>query len=162
MVQMINIGYGAYRKCAQVGVRTVMQPIIARRRVIETIAALGILTTVMPVLALAGTKGMCLRQSEVERLIYFLRNRKGAQAIGRIYLQSFPQEADVQYLLHAILSRNESIRRVTAYGRKGDVLASLRELIGNDFAEGRTVCVDGWILSQTEARLCSLTCFVSY
>ena len=39
--------------------------------------------------------------------------------------------------------------------RKG-LLQSLHERISQDFAEERIVIVDGWILSQTEARLCVL------
>lgn len=31
---------------------------------------------------------------------------------------------------------------------------AIRQDIRTDYAEGRTVCVDGWILSVTEVRLC--------
>ena len=36
-----------------------------------------------------------------------------------------------------------------------EVLERLREQISADFANGRTVSVGGWVLSETEARLCA-------
>lgn len=134
---------------------------IERRRLIETIATIGILTTCAPVFALAGTRGTCWKCLGTRRLVSFLRHRKGVQAIGRSYLQLYPQEADAEHLFRTILNRNEDIWNALASGGASDIRASIRTLIVNDFAESRTVCLEGWILSQTEVRLCGLTCLVS-
>ena len=37
-----------------------------------------------------------------------------------------------------------------------DLAAALDQKIGEDFASGNTVMIDGWILSVTEARQCAL------
>jgi hypothetical protein len=41
-----------------------------------------------------------------------------------------------------------------------DTLMKVRELIRADYDASRTICVDGWILSRTEARLCVLSLYV--
>jgi hypothetical protein len=34
--------------------------------------------------------------------------------------------------------------------------SSVRDLVRDDFARGRTIVIDGWVLSVTEARQCAL------
>jgi len=55
-------------------------------------------------------------------------------------------------LLHSVGSGRRDVPEMM---RKG-LLQSLHERISLDFVEERIVIVDGWILSQTEARLCVL------
>jgi len=53
-------------------------------------------------------------------------------------------------------SENDQARLRAAIGASHRTQASLEELIKADFAEGRTVVVNGWLLSATEARQCAL------
>jgi len=46
--------------------------------------------------------------------------------------------------------------RAAASDATGDVPKRLRLCIQEDFTAGRTVNVDGWILSETETRICAL------
>ena len=64
---------------------------------------------------------------------------QSAAAVGEAYLSGHPQEADATLLAGAL-----------APG--GDV----RHQVRADFAAGRVVRVDGWLLALTEARLCAL------
>jgi hypothetical protein len=76
-----------------------------------------------------------------------------AQSLGRIYLATHLDEAD-SGVLTAMLFPSPMGRRRTGGARAARRhLASARR---NDFAEGRIAVVDGWILSQTEARVCAL------
>jgi hypothetical protein len=84
------------------------------------------------------------------RLVGIFREPASARAIGRAYLRQAPEEADAARLLALIhpgdcaaLSASELRRAVAARQRA-------------DFAAGRTVLLDGWVLSRTEARLCAL------
>lgn len=71
-----------------------------------------------------------------------------AEEIGESYLEGHPEEADQDYLANAIQRRCDQ--------RKAKKRCGLDSQIRMDFASDRTVCVDGWILSRTEARLCAL------
>jgi hypothetical protein len=72
--------------------------------------------------------------------------------LGRSYLQDHPGEADQKWLETTIA--DSCPRREAVHDRQNyhDVGAQIR----SDFACGRTVDVNGWILSRTEARLYAL------
>lgn len=78
--------------------------------------------------------------------------------IGAAYLEDHPAEATPDRLVAAIVSRlsrgaGTSGKR-TLYAWSPERLAAL---IQSDFAQGRTVRVEGWVLSRTEAQLYALT-----
>jgi hypothetical protein len=68
--------------------------------------------------------------------------------IGLRYRAATPVENTADALRSAISSGHRL--RVPFVG------ASLNDQIRDDFADGRTVIVDGWVLSVTEARQCAL------
>ena len=94
------------------------------------------------------------------KLANVFHDRKSATVIGLEYLRSTPMEADPRQLTNLICSRWQ--------GRYDDVAhadtARIKELLlrqqREDFEKGRIVNVQGWILSETEARLCALTALV--
>jgi hypothetical protein len=65
------------------------------------------------------------------------------RALGARYREMAPGEADAAGIRAAIAA---------ARSRSGTVAAAVHA----DFEHGRTVVVDGWILSATEARQCAL------
>jgi len=74
---------------------------------------------------------------------------RSAVAIGQRYLALHPAEADVERLKASLfdgldVARTAALRARLAEGRR------------RDFASGRTVIVDGWILARTELRACAL------
>ena len=79
----------------------------------------------------------------------------GPDAVGRIgrrYGELAPAERDVAALHAAILT---ALRR--AVRRTGGQRPPLAALVTDDFAAGRVVLVNGWVLSITEARQCALS-----
>ena len=73
-----------------------------------------------------------------------------ARRIGHAYLTVCPEDGDHREL-SAWLDRT--------LGRPADVPAArtaLQRAVQEDMRAGRSVVVDGWILSLTEARLCAL------
>jgi hypothetical protein len=72
--------------------------------------------------------------------------------IGKHYLALAPQEKDEDDLVAKLfdggkLDTSSDEKRITSF---------LSERVTSDFREGKTVMVNGWILSLTEARQCAL------
>jgi hypothetical protein len=87
----------------------------------------------------------------------FFYDKKSAKVVGWEYLRSVPMEGNTAKLTRLICSsRYEEL--VCADGSK------IRDLLlrqqREDFEKGRIVNVHGWILSETEARLCALTALI--
>lgn len=70
--------------------------------------------------------------------------------LGRRYRESLPRERDASRLEAAI----RASRPWTA--RLGVAHSPIADQVREDFEAGRTVVVDGWLLSVTEARQCAL------
>ena len=95
------------------------------------------------------------RSSPVERLTGLLRHRSSARVIGAAYLRHEPSEAQVTSLVDLIAGGFPG--GVGALRSADDALRGLlARRVEQDFAEERIVCLDGWIVSRTEGRLCGL------
>ena len=128
---------------------------ITRRGFLRLLLVLGAVGFVTPLRALAGpgrTDDTSLLALKLRRQ---LNNKHSAKVIGREYLTQIPDEASVEKLVALICNRGESYSGLL---QADD--ASLRKMIQDrqrdDFANGRTVRIKGWILSQTEVRLYAL------
>ena len=86
----------------------------------------------------------------------FYSDPEAAAEVGRAYLKVKPEEADRDLLLERMadedLDRWEDLARRNPEALREAVRARHR----SDFAENRVVRLHGWILSQTEVRLCAL------
>jgi hypothetical protein len=71
--------------------------------------------------------------------------------IGSEYRGLHRSEADVHALRNAILASRPISERLVGVPR-----TTVPALVRADFERGRTVVIDGWILSITEARQCAL------
>jgi len=69
--------------------------------------------------------------------------------LGRRYRRVFPGENDTATL-------TEILRRSAAGEEGPDLSTKLTARVRRDFAEGRTLNLDGWVLARTEARQCGL------
>lgn len=65
--------------------------------------------------------------------------------LGERYRRMVPKERSAAALRAAILD-----------GARGEARPSVAQQVRDDFAAGRIVLVDGWVLSATEARQCAL------
>ena len=116
------------------------------RRAFLVTAAAGTAGLVLPARGGAGVPAAIL---ENPRLLQILRNKRTVREIGRRYRKIVPRENDAQALAQALLPSP----RVTA---PASLQSAISEQIQRDFAEGRTLTLDGWVLSVTEARQCAL------
>ncbi|QQP88281.1 hypothetical protein IGS68_19830 [Skermanella sp. TT6] len=114
-----------------------------RRELLATAAAAGLLYgSPGPAQAAAAAP------PEAQRLLALLRSPAAARRIGRAYLETARDEADPAKLAALIVGGGGM--------SDGDLLRHVAERQRADFAAGRTVKLDGWVLSRTEARLYAL------
>lgn len=90
-----------------------------------------------------------------ERLIGLFEHRDSARAIGSVYLAAHPEEADVSRLLE-LINRADGGPPFAPLATDTARRAWIRERQTQDFAAGRIVNLDGWLLSATEVRICAL------
>jgi hypothetical protein len=98
------------------------------------------------------------------RLVGLFAAPGSAAEVGRRYLRAAPQEASVRRLVAAIAAGSgdgagERAGRLDALGPAA-LRAELAGRIRADFAVGRLVRLDGWMLSATETRLMALAALV--
>lgn len=128
---------------------------ITRRGFLRFLLVLGAVGSVTPLRALAGPGRTDVTSLLALKLRRQLNNKHSAKVIGREYLTQIPDEASVEKLVALICKRGENYSGLL---QADD--ASLRKMIQDrqrdDFANGRTVRIKGWILSQTEVRLYAL------
>jgi hypothetical protein len=69
------------------------------------------------------------------------------RTIGRRFRERFPGENDESILRAAILAHGDSDLTLPE---------EIQRQVHDDFSAGRTILLDGWVLSITEARQCAL------
>ena len=126
--------------------------VLTRRNLLRLLASLGVVLATRPLGVLSTLGRSAGRESLGARLLRLFRSTASAAAIGRVYLQNAPQDADERRLLRLICSSGH--RWHTANTRQLRLLIALQQV--EDFKQGRLARVHGWILSETEARLCAL------
>jgi hypothetical protein len=96
----------------------------------------------------------------LKSLVLFLEpSRSSAKAIGQAYLAQTPEEKDLHILAERLLVET-SISKLQMH--QVDISRSdLVRLCSEDFANGRTIALDGWLISRTEARLCAMLEFIA-
>ena len=103
--------------------------------------------------------------SEKNNLVFLLpnliANPESAKKIGRLYLDKNPNENNAVALVEAICkSSDEEYARLRS-SNPGLRREILEEYARQDFENGETVNLHGWILSKTEARLFALAVLAS-
>jgi len=87
------------------------------------------------------------------RLVRSLRDVPSAQVVGAAYLRATPGYTDVHVLVTRLLRDEPALSGSRSAGAMRKLL---RRCIREDFARERVVAVNGWLLAETEARLCAL------
>jgi len=90
------------------------------------------------------------------RLRSLLSEPLGARHIGQINLRQAPAEGEPMPLASLILSSMELTGEDALRLERPALARRFSAGVRADFAAGRTVVLDGWILSRTEARVCAL------
>jgi hypothetical protein len=118
------------------------------RRRFLTLAALGAIAVTRPTTGGAAAP-MPVGRVLPGELLAMLGSEGAVRQLGERYRQLVPAENDEQVLVRAIL-------KSTPPNVTSDLATALAAQVRDDFTQGRTVTVNGWILSVTEARQCAL------
>jgi hypothetical protein len=118
-----------------------------KRRDFLGITAAGVAGLAVP--GAAEAAGVARATLAHPHLLDVLHDERIVADLGRRYRESVPSENDARVLESAILADAPA-------GASAPPRDWLAERVQQDFALGRTVTVDGWILSQTEARQAAL------
>lgn len=83
-------------------------------------------------------------------ILEIVGDRRRREGIARAYRRARPNESlpEIERKVRAAVASQVAPDRVRA--------SSMRRLVRREYAEGRTMELDGWILSETEARQCVL------
>jgi hypothetical protein len=98
--------------------------------------------------------------AEAERLAGLFAHTDSARRVGEAYLRTFPDEASIPRLLDRIERRLPGGSRTVREASERTLRALVTDGIREDFRHERSVLVHGWILAETEARLCALAALV--
>jgi hypothetical protein len=104
---------------------------------------------------LPAADGPCL---DADLLMSVFRHLDSPAKVGSLYLRANRDEADPRRLEASLVRRLSSITApgaLTAHDASsfGTIIG---QAVHEDFCNGDTVNVQGWILSRTEGRLCGL------
>jgi len=87
-------------------------------------------------------------QERAARIVAALfTSRHSAAAVGRAYLRQRQDRPSARQVLEELHLDAKS---------SGQCITPLRERLRADFESGRVVSIEGWVLSDTEAKLCAL------
>jgi hypothetical protein len=122
-----------------------------KRRAFVLLGALGIATMGSPIVKWLGLYGGWDDQLAQPTLLSHLFSRKTLRAFGKMFLELKPNESDRNILARHILAETSEV----FFSGTTDIQTRIEEIIKIDFAKGRTIVLNGWILSVTEARQCA-------
>jgi len=136
------------------------QVTITRRIFLRIVVGLSALGLTRPVRAFAKLGGSSAPDPLVLKLAQFFVHKDSAAIVGREYLRSVPEEADARLLVDLICSGQAAARANLVGANLKELREWLRHQQRQDFEHGRIVKVRGWILSETEVRLCALVALI--
>lgn len=128
------------------------------RRGFLKLAGVFLLLSFLPKALTPATFGRVLyRNFLASRIKSLFRTRESAEALGRRYLELYPEDAHTGKILSDFEKDHgwTSLEMASAGRREFERL--VRDAIADDFRMRRTVSLESWVLSRTEARLCALT-----
>ena len=134
---------------------------LTRRDKLKLLAAMAVACRVGDAAARSRTLGDRAQDGGRGNLLRVFDRPESAEVVGRRYLQQNPREADFNHLFSSIVAR---IQREIPAGSttdlarlpRGQLRKYVRAAVSRDFGEGRVTNLDGWILAETESRLCAL------
>ena len=128
----------------------------SRRKFLLVLLGSGAYSLIYPNRAVSSWEQSRTTDALRTTLADFFDHKESARVVGLEYLCDTPAEWDVELLVDRIFF--DRIRCRTEFGKAGTNTRRevLLKQIHDDFEKGRVVKVRGWVLSQTEARLCAL------
>ena len=96
-----------------------------------------------------------------ERLLETCTKRDSAAIVGEACLPKLGNPSSVGEAVETLISRLDMTSEDFERKASGELRSEIRAKISDDFSAGRTVLVEGWVLGDTEARLCALAALCS-
>lgn len=127
-----------------------MMTVLRRRRLLQAGWA-GLLA------GLAAPFGATPARAEAVLAAVF-RQPGSARVVGRAVLAAHPHLADPGLLVEALTRRHPHLDELLRRDDRAALAQALGRAVRDDFAHGRTLLVEGWLLSKSEAELCALAC----
>ena len=118
-----------------------------RREFIGMAIAAGATATIAPMWAAIEAEPLSVLA--IPHVLGVLHDRQIVHELGIRYRKLTPDESTTESLRQAILRDIGPIATTS-------LEAQIRARVQHDFAIGRTLTLDGWILSRIEARQCAL------
>ena len=103
---------------------------------------------------LASVEGLQKPQASTAAAGYFGGRTDAVRAIGEAYARQLGLDTSAESIRKASLGALEVIGRASS---QQNAIRALGLAVRRDFQQGRSVQLEGWILSRTEAELCALT-----
>jgi hypothetical protein len=133
---------------------------ITRRSFLRVVICLSGLSFTRPIGVLAKLGESRASDFLAMKLAMFFVHKGSAAVIGREYLRNVPQEADERILVDLVCLFHGDRRSDFAKAKMYKLRKLLEHQQREEFESGRIVNVRGWILSETEARLCALAALI--
>jgi hypothetical protein len=134
--------------------------VVTRRSFLRMVILLGAMALIRREDMFVTTDGAHNDHLLTLKLASFFRNKESARIVGLEYLRVAPTEADAWQLTKSICACWQEPYDEIAHADIAKIKQRLRHQQRDDFEKGRTLEVDGWILSETEVRLCALAALV--
>jgi hypothetical protein len=128
--------------------------LLTRRAVIRMASTFGVLLCSNGVFGVFGGRPSA---GLVKKISDFYSFKEDAAILGIEYLNSAPEEADLYKIVDLICPNNSAKYVQLAHANSHQAHAIIVGWQREDFELGRIVNVAGWLLSETEARICALT-----
>jgi hypothetical protein len=126
-----------------------------KRRAFVYVSAVATASIVIPSLRCRDRNDVLYTTLKTPRFLSHICDKKALQNIGASYKKQFPEQAKEDALVKNLLTDNTG-KPLPENANPATVDAMLDNKIGQEFDTEKTVIVDGWVLSETEARQCAL------
>ncbi|GAA4465490.1 hypothetical protein GCM10023189_46180 [Nibrella saemangeumensis] len=113
-----------------------------------------------PLLGCGNRHARADRTLQLPQVLSQLTDEATVRRIGKAYRAQVPTEANQETLTDRLLEGSPAALVIRSFG-KSMLGPLLDHKIRRDFKEGRIVVLEGWLLSQTEARQCALYSLVT-
>jgi hypothetical protein len=96
------------------------------------------------------------RESLAMKMTSLFGTQSSAAMIGREYLRLVPGEGEVELLVKLICASRADLQEELVKADSKELRRALSAQQCQDFEDGRIVNIQGWLLAETEVRLCAL------
>lgn len=131
---------------------------VTRRSILRQGGVLATIGLLSPLSFGQGTDGDRLL---AHKLIALFSDRTSAAELGGRYLEMCNESLDWRIVLKAIVYDHSATSTVSSELSSTQLRNNVSAMVSEDFQQGDTVWLDGWLLARTEARLYALTKLVA-